>query len=1109
MRDHSRRLAAICFGAALCLALTASAQIYSPLHIFSRATGSTTPLIQGPDGTLYGVSALGGASGPPANGTVFKVQPDGTGFDIIYSFTNGSDGGGPMAGLMLSGNTLYGTAENGGSGGHGTVFKVNTDGSGFATIYSFTVYNNFGTNSDGANPVSSLVLSGNTLYGTASVGGGHFNAGTIFKVNTDGTGFTNLYNFSGSTDGARPMAGMVLSGSTLYGITEGGTIFKIDTSGTGFATLHSFSATVSGTNSDGTQPEAGLVLSGNTLYGTASAGGKGHGTVFSLNVVDSGFTNLYNFTNGVDGSTPLGALAVSGGTLYGTASAGGTNSPGWGTVFKLNTDGTGFSNLYEFAQGTGGTMPEAGLLLSGSTLYGTTARTSGSGGGTIFRLGTDGSGFTVLADGSDGAQPQGGLVLSGDSFYGTTSAGGVAGEGVVFKVGTNGTGFAVLHMFSAATYDPDFAGTFYTNADGATPLGTLASSGGVLYGTTQIGGTFGGGTVFRVNTDGTDFTNLYNFTNGLDGGAPAAGVVLSGNTLYGTTRPAVSVTGGPGGEGTIFKVNTDGTGYAHLHDFSVLVDNTNNDGNNPLSGLVLAGDTLYGTTIYGGPGGEGTLFKLNTNGLGFTNIFSFNAGTLTNVFDAVDPEGGLILFGNTLYGTTSASITVAHSRGGGGPGVVFKVNTDGTGFVNLHTLTNSFDGTIPKGALVLSGGKLYGTASGGGNGGAGTVFQLNTDGTGFATLHSFPFQQGTPVGDLVAIGNTVYGTCEFGAPVSASSIAGAGVVFAVTPTGPPSIQFTASPTNGIPPQAVQFSAPSIDNEGNTLLAWYWDFGDGTPTFTISITTNRSSGVVSTNYIYTSIQNPSHVYTNNGLFFPSLRAENNNGNTNIIATGPALLVVYPSSILNGGFETGTFTNWTSSGAFGSQTISTAANYRHSGTYGAQLTASGALRFLSQTFSTTPGAVYTISFWMHNPTSKTNNEFQVSWNGTILLDMSNLPVSAFTNIQLTVTATAGVSVLQFGYRNDTAYFGLDDVSLSSVLPLGIASLSLSSTNLVLNGTGGLNGRTYFVLMGTNLAEPFNQWTPVATNVLGADGNFSITVTNTVNPIAGQRFYLLQMQ
>ena len=217
-------------------------------------------------------------------------------FTVLHSFTAGStnssgvytniDGAGPSCGLILSGNTLYGTAEAGGSSGTGTAFKVNIDGTDFTTLYSFT------GDSDGATPIGGLILSGNTLYGTA-YGGGSGGNGIVFKMNTDGTGFTSLYNFTArdpitgiNSDGAYPYAGLILSGNTLYGTAPlggslgWGTSFKVNTDGTDFTTLYSFAG-----DSDGGRPYAGLILCGNTLYGTASGGASsGNGTVFSLSL---------------------------------------------------------------------------------------------------------------------------------------------------------------------------------------------------------------------------------------------------------------------------------------------------------------------------------------------------------------------------------------------------------------------------------------------------------------------------------------------------------------------------------------------------------------------------------------------------------------------------------------------------------------------------------------------------------------------------------------------------------------------------------------------------------------------------------------------------------
>jgi uncharacterized repeat protein (TIGR03803 family) len=374
-------------------------------------------------------------------------------FTTLYSFTalipyyTNSDGANPYGGLILSGNTLYGTASQGGSSDNGTVFAIHTDGTRFTNLYSFTAFSN-STNSDGANPKAGLILSGNTLYGTTTAGGSS-SVGTVFAVNTDGTDFTNLHNFIYNSDGGDPQAGLVLSGNTLYGTasqggsSDNGTVFAVHTDGTGFTTLHSFPFG----GSDGVRPVAGLILSGNTLYGTASGGGSsyGNGTVFAVNINDMSFTNLHSFSatsisspfTNSDGASPQADLILSGNTLYGTTVNGG--SSGNGTVFAVNTDGTGFTNLYSFTGDSGGANPQARLILSGNTLYGT-ARIGGSGGGNgiVFAVNTDGTGFTILHNftgGTDGTLPYAGLILFSNALYGTASGGGSSGNGTVFSLG--------------------------------------------------------------------------------------------------------------------------------------------------------------------------------------------------------------------------------------------------------------------------------------------------------------------------------------------------------------------------------------------------------------------------------------------------------------------------------------------------------------------------------------------------------------------------------------------------------------------------------------------------------------------------------------------------
>jgi uncharacterized repeat protein (TIGR03803 family) len=374
---------------ALVFAAPASAQTFG--------TGPSARLLQGSDGALYGTTYSGGG---PGSGTVFKLNPEGSGFTVLHDF-DGTTGANPYAGLIEAGNgALYGTARFGGSSGNGNVFKLNRDGAGFTVIYDF----DFTTGSEPyAAPTEG---SDGVLYGTAA-GGGSNNYGTVFKLNPDGSDFSVLMDFEYTTTGGSPV-GELIQGTdgALYGTaTQGGssgygTVFKLNTDGTGFTVLHEFDFTT------GAYPFCMLMQGPDeTLYGTARDGGStGYGTVFKLNPDGTGFTVLHEF-DGTTGANPYAGLVQGGdGALYGTATQGG--SGGYGTVFKLNTDGNGFTVLLEFESSTTGANPNAGLIQGADgALYGAAPSGGNGGGGTVFRLNEDGTDFTVSQSFCDPGQP--------------------------------------------------------------------------------------------------------------------------------------------------------------------------------------------------------------------------------------------------------------------------------------------------------------------------------------------------------------------------------------------------------------------------------------------------------------------------------------------------------------------------------------------------------------------------------------------------------------------------------------------------------------------------------------------------------------------------------
>ncbi len=417
---------------------------------------------------------------------------------VLHSFgTPESSAAFPSAALVEASNgALYGTAASGGAANAGAIFRVNKDGSGFQILKSFGA-----GAQDGRRPLGSLIEgTDGALYGTTEEGG-EFELGTAFRLNKDGSGFMVLRSFDGD-DGANPVAGLLAgSDGLLYGTTPAGgdtngngVVFRMTTNGADFTVLAQFTGT------NGAGPEGALIeLGDGMLYGTTYAGGQSNlGTVFRLYKDDTGVQVLKHFTvPGADGQNPLGALAQgSMGRLYGIASGGGSSrgSNAVGAVFSLNQDGSDFLAVAHF-----------GTNLAKSPLDG-------------------------LRQGSDGM------------LYGAASSGGTNNSAVLYRVEPASGHFQVLTNLPAS--------------DGP-PFALIEASDGLLYGTTQFGGKTGAGTVFRVGKDGSELAVLLNLDRrGGDGESGYAALTPARDgRLYGTTR-----SGGSRGWRDDLLDQTDGAG---------------------------------------------------------------------------------------------------------------------------------------------------------------------------------------------------------------------------------------------------------------------------------------------------------------------------------------------------------------------------------------------------------------------------------------------------------------------------------------------------------------------------------------------------------------------
>jgi uncharacterized repeat protein (TIGR03803 family) len=361
---------------------------------------------------------------------------------------------------------------------------------------------------------------------------------------------------------------------------------------------------------------------------------------------------LYSFTGGSDGGRPqAGLIQGKDGNFYGTTNIGGAHSDG--TVFELTSGGVE-TVLYSFAGGSSdGANPYAGLILANDgNLYGTTYAGGTNGLGTVFKLVPGGSETIIhsFAGGSgDGEKPGAAVIQASDgNFYGTTANGGADMGGTMFEVTPSGVE-TVLHSFGGS-------------GDGVAPTGLIQGSDGNFYGTTYSGGENGFGTVFEVAPGGVE-TVLYSFAGGNgDGAHPVAGVIqASDGNFYGTTKD-----GGPRQSGSVFKLTPTGTETV-LYFFGTGSGNGkgvgDGDGANPYAGLIQGGDgNFYGTTEWGGAGGNGTAFQITPEGI---EKVMLDFGTPAQAGSL--PLGGLIQGSDGgFYGTTQLG-------GAGNAGTLFKI----------------------------------------------------------------------------------------------------------------------------------------------------------------------------------------------------------------------------------------------------------------------------------------------------------------------------------------------------------------------------------------------------------------------------------------------------
>jgi uncharacterized repeat protein (TIGR03803 family) len=631
----------------------------------------------------------------------------------------------PVGVVLDSAGNLYGAAVRGGAYGWGAIYKLDPAG-------NQTVLYSFQNVPDGASPNSPLVWdSAGNLYGTTSAGGidSYCTAGcgTVFKLDLAGNE-TVLYAFPGSDSVLSPLGVSIDSSGNLYGVTQRGD----DSSGVLFKVDPSGGETdlytFTGENDGGFQPNGGLLLTDQGIYGTTVDGGKNKAGVVYRFDSSGHFSVVYDFLGGNNGGSPLTGLVRDGhGNMYvGTGGGNGRCGGGCGTVFKLNPSGQG-SVLHSFDINDG--WGPVGIVVDpAGNVYGATEDGGATDGGALFKIDPAGDEKLLFSfpNGTFGIDPASGVIAGGNRYlYGTTNYGGTGGGGL-------GRWGVVYSISPTGAYNVLYG--FSGQADGGQPGALIADSVGNLYGTAYYGGVFGYGAVFRVDLLGNE-TVLYSFKGTGDGAQPlGAGLAMDalgnlyGTTLSGAVGPCLS-----GRCGVVFKLAPDGSETV-LHNFTGGADGLTAS-SAPV--LVAQGDdaqgNLYGTTLDGGAYNQGLIYKIDPAG-NYSVVYNFVGGA-----QGANPSGSFVRdkAGN-FFGPADSGAVAGSCNPPGGCGVIYKLDVSNN-LTILHTFTGA-DGYIPLSVVLDPAGNLYGNTNQGGTGnggiGGGVIFKVDKGGT-FSVVYDF------------------------------------------------------------------------------------------------------------------------------------------------------------------------------------------------------------------------------------------------------------------------------------------------------------------------------------------------------------------------------------